>query len=82
MDEGSRPTYIQSRFYRAPEITLGLRYDYKIDAWSVGALLLELHTCYTCFPARSSFMLMKMFVSMLGLPPRHLVMIDGDNMIR
>ncbi|CAL5978408.1 Kinase [Hexamita inflata] len=76
MDQPSRPTYIQSRFYRAPEITLGLRYDYKIDCWSIGALLFELHTCYTCFPARSSPMLMKMFVSLMGLPPRELIMND------
>ena len=73
MEEGTRPTYIQSRFYRAPEITFGVRYDYKIDCWSIGALLLELHTCYTVFPAKSSFMLMKMFVSLLGIPPRDLV---------
>lgn len=28
--------YIQSRFYRSPEILLGIAYDTKIDMWSLG----------------------------------------------
>lgn len=28
--------YIQSRFYRSPEILLGLQYDTAIDMWSLG----------------------------------------------
>lgn len=31
--------YIQSRFYRAPEVILGIPYDYSIDMWSLGCLL-------------------------------------------
>ena len=37
-------TYIQSRFYRSPEILLGLPYDQKIDIWSLGCVLVEMHT--------------------------------------
>ena len=29
-------TYIQSRFYRAPEVILGARYGLPIDMWSFG----------------------------------------------
>jgi dual specificity tyrosine-phosphorylation-regulated kinase 2/3/4 len=29
-------TYIQSRFYRAPEIILGVPYTFGIDMWSLG----------------------------------------------
>ena len=29
-------TYIQSRFYRSPEVILGLPYDISIDMWSLG----------------------------------------------
>lgn len=29
-------TYIQSRFYRAPEVILGLSYGTGIDMWSLG----------------------------------------------
>jgi len=31
-------TYIQSRFYRAPEVILGARYGLGIDIWSFGTL--------------------------------------------
>ncbi|KAF2369162.1 Protein kinase domain [Trinorchestia longiramus] len=32
-------TYIQSRFYRSPEVILGLPYGLPIDVWSLGELL-------------------------------------------
>jgi serine/threonine-protein kinase SRPK3 len=35
---------IQTRYYRAPEIILGLPYDTKCDIWSVGCLMFELLT--------------------------------------
>jgi len=35
-------SYVQSRWYRAPEVMLGLRWDSKIDMWSLGCLLAEL----------------------------------------
>lgn len=37
-------TYIQSRFYRSPEVILGLPYDVAIDMWSLGCILAELYT--------------------------------------
>ncbi|CAF3396305.1 unnamed protein product, partial [Rotaria sp. Silwood2] len=37
-------TYIQSRFYRAPEIILGIPYTPAIDIWSFGCILVELFT--------------------------------------
>ncbi|KAI9316194.1 kinase-like domain-containing protein [Dichotomocladium elegans] len=37
-------TYIQSRFYRSPEVILGIDYTMAIDMWSVGCILAELHT--------------------------------------
>ncbi|KAJ7943183.1 Protein kinase-like protein [Quillaja saponaria] len=36
--------YLVSRFYRAPEIILGLPYDHPLDMWSVGCCLYELYT--------------------------------------
>ena len=44
-------TYIQSRFYRAPEVLLGLPYFCAIDMWSFGCILAELYTGYPlCAP--------------------------------
>jgi serine/threonine protein kinase len=35
-------TYIQSRFYRSPEVLIGLPYDSAIDTWSLGCVAAEL----------------------------------------
>ena len=35
-------TYIQSRFYRSPEVLVGLPYDSAIDVWSLGCVAAEL----------------------------------------
>ena len=35
---------VQSRYYRAPEIILGLKYDHTIDFWALGCTIYELVT--------------------------------------
>ena len=46
MDETeSNSPYMCSRFYRAPELLLGIQnYDYKVDIWSAGCVLVEMLT--------------------------------------
>lgn len=46
-------TYIQSRFYRAPEIILGIPYTMAIDMWSFGCIVAELYTGYPIFPGEN-----------------------------
>ncbi|KAJ7746550.1 kinase-like domain-containing protein [Mycena metata] len=46
--------YLVSRFYRAPEIILGVPYDPALDIWSVGCTLYELYTGKILFPGRSN----------------------------
>jgi dual specificity tyrosine-phosphorylation-regulated kinase 2/3/4 len=46
-------TYIQSRFYRAPEIILGIPYTTGIDMWSFGCIMAELYTGYPLFPGEN-----------------------------
>jgi len=46
-------TYIQSRFYRSPEVILGHTYSMAIDMWSLGCILAELYTGYPLFPGES-----------------------------
>lgn len=47
-------TYIQSRFYRSPEIILGLPYDRAIDMWSLGKWqILFNHWSHVIFPVRN-----------------------------
>ena len=44
-DPENLPTpYLVSRYYRAPEIILGLRYGKAVDLWSVGVTIWELIT--------------------------------------
>jgi dual specificity tyrosine-phosphorylation-regulated kinase 2/3/4 len=42
-------TYIQSRYYRAPEVILGLDYSVEIDMWSFGCVAAELKLSYPIF---------------------------------
>lgn len=45
-------TYIQSRFYRSPEVILGLSYGTPIDMWSLGKSSLNFFYC-RCFLSNS-----------------------------
>lgn len=63
-------TYIQSRYYRAPEITLGVPYSHYIDTWSTGCILAELYTGVPVFPGENEFEQMKYMIDTLGMPPR------------
>ncbi|RXN01399.1 hypothetical protein EOD39_6917 [Acipenser ruthenus] len=46
-------TYIQSRFYRSPEVILGHTYSMAIDMWSLGCILAELYTGSPLFPGEN-----------------------------
>ena len=61
-------TYIQSRFYRAPEIILGIPYSTKIDVWSFGCILAELHTGYPLFPGESEAEQLLCIMEVMGVP--------------
>ncbi len=47
--------YIQSRFYRSPEVLLGLPYTVAIDMWSLGCILFEMHTGEPLFSGSDQF---------------------------
>jgi dual specificity tyrosine-phosphorylation-regulated kinase 2/3/4 len=66
-------SYIQSRFYRAPEVVLGLQYGTPIDIWSLGCVLCEMVTGQPIFPAEDEAELMQMVAEVVGLPPESLI---------
>lgn len=66
-------TYIQSRFYRAPEIILGVGYTTAIDMWSLGCILAELHTGYPLFPGESEAEQILCMMEVLGMPSKSLM---------
>ncbi|GMH36366.1 hypothetical protein BSKO_04234 [Bryopsis sp. KO-2023] len=70
-------TYIQSRFYRAPEVILGLPYGTPIDMWSLGCILAELYTGYPVFPGENEQEQLLCIMEVLGVPSR--TMLEGSS---
>ncbi|KAF9938900.1 U4/U6 small nuclear ribonucleoprotein prp4 [Mortierella alpina] len=58
--------YLVSRFYRAPEIILGLPYDPALDMWSIGCTLYELFTGKILFSGRSNNQMLKHMMDLKG----------------
>lgn len=59
-------TYIQSRFYRSPEVLLGIPYNAAIDMWSLGCIAVELFLGLPLFPGTSEYNQITRIVEMLG----------------
>lgn len=59
-------SYVQSRFYRSPEVILQIPYDSKIDVWSLGCVAAELMLGLPIFPAQSQAHLIYLINKMLG----------------
>ncbi len=66
-------TYIQSRFYRAPEVMLGIDYGHPIDVWSLACVLAELATGKTLFVGDDEARQLSAITSRIGPPPRRIL---------
>ncbi|CAG5107131.1 Oidioi.mRNA.OKI2018_I69.chr1.g3161.t1.cds [Oikopleura dioica] len=66
-------TYIQSRFYRAPEVILGLPYSMSIDMWSLGCILAELYTGLPIFPGENEHEQIACIMEVFSTPPPDLL---------
>jgi dual specificity tyrosine-phosphorylation-regulated kinase 2/3/4 len=66
-------SYIQSRYYRAPDVVLGLEYGTEIDIWSLACVLCEMFTGNPLFSADDEAELVNLIVELKGLPPLSLV---------
>lgn len=58
--------YLVSRFYRAPEIILGVPYDFAIDMWSIGCTLFEMYTGKILFTGRNNNQMLKSIMECRG----------------
>lgn len=66
-------TYIQSRFYRSPEVILGMNYHMAIDMWSLGCILAELYTGFPIFPGENEQEQLSCIMEVLGVPDKELI---------
>lgn len=66
-------TYIQSRFYRSPEVILGMSYGLPIDMWSLGCILAELYTGVPIFPGENEQEQLACIMEVFGPPEKHLI---------
>lgn len=58
--------YLVSRYYRAPEIILGMRYDYPIDMWSIGVTLFEMWTGKFLFKGNTNNHMLRLIMECRG----------------
>jgi dual specificity tyrosine-phosphorylation-regulated kinase 2/3/4 len=70
-------TYIQSRFYRAPEIILGIPYTTAIDMWSLGCMVIEFFTGFPAFIGENEHEQLYFFMEILGLPPDNILKLSS-----
>jgi dual specificity protein kinase YAK1 len=66
-------TYIQSRFYRSPEVIIGSSYTAAIDMWSFGCIALELYLGLPIFPGNSEYNQLVRIIEMLGMLPDYMI---------
>ncbi|XP_074309451.1 uncharacterized protein LOC141643945 isoform X2 [Silene latifolia] len=65
--------YLVSRFYRAPEIILGLPYDHPMDIWSVGCCLYEIYTGKVLFPGATNNDMLRLHMELKGPFPKKML---------
>ncbi|EUB64008.1 Dual specificity protein kinase CLK2 [Echinococcus granulosus] len=73
MEGERRPTTIQTRHYRAPEVILECGWSYSADVWSVGCIIYELVTGQCLFMTHDNLEHLAMMERFLGPLPKHMV---------
>ncbi|CAL8358489.1 unnamed protein product [Lota lota] len=66
-------TYLQSRYYRAPEIILGLPFSEAIDMWSLGCVMAELFLGWPLYPGALEYDQVRYISQTQGMPGEHLL---------
>lgn len=60
--------YVVTRYYRAPEVILGLPYSEKVDIWSVGCIFAEMINHTVLFPGKDRIDQWTKIYSVMGTP--------------
>jgi dual specificity tyrosine-phosphorylation-regulated kinase 2/3/4 len=72
--KGERLSYIQSRFYRAPEVLIEANWDKSIDIWSLGCMVVEMITGWPIFVGDNEIDVFRNMVKIMGMPGREFFM--------
>jgi serine/threonine protein kinase len=70
--------YAQTRFYRAPEILLGLPLSGAVDMWGVGCVGMELLLGLPLIPGCDEHDMMQRMVVLFGYPPEWMLMLGAS----
>nr|WJH19534.1 Serine/threonine-protein kinase PRP4 [Euglena gracilis] len=73
LDECSPTPYVCSRYYRAPEIILGLGYGPAADMWAAACTVYELYTGQILFKGETNNEMLKLFMALKGRVSNKLV---------
>lgn len=60
--------YVVTRYYRAPEVILGMGYKENVDLWSVGCIMGEMIRGYVLFPGTDHIDQWNKIIEQLGTP--------------
>uniref|UniRef100_A0A1I7SKF5 Stress-activated protein kinase JNK n=1 Tax=Bursaphelenchus xylophilus TaxID=6326 RepID=A0A1I7SKF5_BURXY len=60
--------YVVTRYYRAPEIILGIGYNANVDVWSIGCIFAEIITGQVLFRGRDPIEQWARIVELVGTP--------------
>merc|ERR1712217_770991 len=71
--EQVRTAYAQPRYYRAPDVILGVQYDSQIDVWSAGATIFELATGRILFTGKTNNQMLKQMIDVCGGFPLRMI---------
>ncbi|THF96719.1 hypothetical protein TEA_006110 [Camellia sinensis var. sinensis] len=69
---------VSTRHYRAPEVILGLGWNYPCDLWSIGCILVELCSGDALFQTHENLEHLAMMERVLGPLPQHMI-VRADN---
>merc|ERR1712168_895171 len=73
ISENDITPYLVSRFYRSPEIIIGMGYDHGIDLWSTACTIYELHTGKIMFAGKTNNEMLKLMMDIKGKIPNKII---------
>uniref|UniRef100_A0A8C2EJS7 Stress-activated protein kinase JNK n=1 Tax=Cyprinus carpio TaxID=7962 RepID=A0A8C2EJS7_CYPCA len=66
--------YVVTRYYRAPEVILGMGYQANVDVWSVGCIMAEMVRGSVLFPGSDHIDQWNKVIEQLGTPSQEFMM--------